>query len=49
MSEKHAGFIINRGHATAGDILALIAEVKRRVFLARGVELIPEVRVIGEE
>lgn len=49
VSEKHAGFIINRGHATAGDILALIAEVKRRVFLARGVELIPEVRVIGEE
>ena len=48
VSEKHAGFIINRGHATAGDILALIAEVQRRVFLARGVELVPEVRIIGE-
>lgn len=48
VSEKHAGFIINRGHATAHDILTLIAEVQRRVFLSRGVELIPEVRVIGE-
>lgn len=48
VSEKHAGFIINRGHATAGDILALIAEVQRCVFLARGVELVPEVRIIGE-
>ncbi|MGP1366154.1 MAG: UDP-N-acetylmuramate dehydrogenase [Schwartzia sp. (in: firmicutes)] len=48
VSEKHAGFILNRGHATAEDVLTLIAEVQRRVFLARGVELIPEVRVIGE-
>lgn len=48
VSEKHAGFIVNRGHATAEDVLTLIAEVQRRVFSAHGVELIPEVRVIGE-
>ena len=48
VSEKHAGFILNRGHATAEDVLTLIAEVQRRVFSAHGVELIPEVRVIGE-
>ncbi len=49
VSEKHAGFIINRGGATAEDILALIAEVQRRVFEARGIKLIPEVRIVGEE
>ena len=48
VSEKHAGFIINRGHATAQDILTLMEEVKRRVFLAHGIELIPEVRIVGE-
>lgn len=48
VSEKHAGFIINRGHATAQDILMLMEEVKRRVFLAHGVALVSEVRIIGE-
>lgn len=49
VSEKHAGFIINRGQATAADILALMAEVQQRVFDRHGVKLVPEVRVIGEE
>ncbi len=47
VSEKHAGFIINRGSATANDILELINEVKRRVYEHSGVMLEEEVRLIG--
>ena len=49
VSEKHAGFIVNTGDATAQDVLNLIEEVKRRVCEAHGVKLMPEVRIIGEE
>lgn len=49
VSKKHAGFVINRGDATAEDVLNLIEEVKRRVFEAHGVKLYPEVRIVGEE
>ena len=49
VSEKHAGFVINTGGATAADVLALIEEVRRRVREAHGVTLVPEVRVLGEE
>ncbi|MBR2774082.1 MAG: UDP-N-acetylmuramate dehydrogenase [Selenomonadaceae bacterium] len=49
VSEKHAGFVVNTGNATAQDVLALIEEVKRRVCEAHGVTLSPEVRIIGEE
>lgn len=49
VSEKHAGFIINRGGATSADILGLIGEVQRRVFAHSGVMLEPEVRIIGED
>lgn len=49
VSEKHAGFIVNTGNANAEDVLALIKEVQRRVLEKFGVELHPEVRVIGEE
>ncbi len=49
VSTKHAGFVINRGDATAEDVLNLIEEVKRRVFEAHGVKLYPEVRIVGEE
>lgn len=49
VSEKHAGFVVNVGNATAQDVLALIEEVKRRVCEAHGVTLSPEVRIIGEE
>lgn len=48
VSEKHAGFIINRGRATAADILALIEQVRQRVLDGTGVTLEPEVRIIGE-
>lgn len=48
VSTKHAGFVVNAGHATAADVLNLIDEVKRRVYEAHGVTLNPEVRIIGE-
>ena len=48
VSEKHAGFVVNAGGATAEDVLNLINEVKRRVNEAHGVTLTPEVRIIGE-
>ena len=48
VSEKHAGFVVNVGGATAEDVLNLIDEVKRRVKEAHGVMLTPEVRIIGE-
>lgn len=49
VSEKHAGFVVNTGGATANDVLTLIEEVKRRVYEFHGVTLNPEVRIIGEE
>lgn len=49
ISEKHAGFVVNAGSATASDVLNLIKEVQRKVYNKFGVMLHPEVRVIGEE
>ncbi len=49
VSEKHAGFVVNRGSATAADVLQLIADVRRIVMEKAGVELHPEVLVVGEE
>ena len=48
VSDKHAGFVVNVGGATAADVLNLIEEVKKRVHDAHGVILNPEVRIIGE-
>lgn len=45
VSTKHAGFVVNTGDATAADVLALIAEVQRRVHETTGVQLKPEVRL----
>lgn len=47
VSNKHANFIINMGNATASDIEAIIAEVHHRVREQTGVNLTPEVRIIG--
>ncbi len=44
VSEKHAGFIINRGNATAEDVMRLISHVKTKVFLDYSVELECEVK-----
>ena len=46
VSEKHAGFVINTGGATAADLRALMAEVQRRVYESSGVALQPEVRFL---
>jgi UDP-N-acetylmuramate dehydrogenase len=49
VSEKHANFIVNpKGKAKAADIEWLINEVKQQVSAMEGVELIPEVRIVGE-
>ena len=48
VSEKHAGFIVNTGGATAGDVTALIALVQDEVEARFGVRLEPEVRILGE-
>lgn len=46
VSEKHAGFIINIGGATCGDVRTLIKLVQDKVMEAQGVHLEPEVRII---
>jgi UDP-N-acetylmuramate dehydrogenase len=47
VSERHANFIINRGHAQAGDILTLIRHVGRQVEQRFGVTLELEVKIVG--
>ncbi|MFA9461415.1 UDP-N-acetylmuramate dehydrogenase [Thiohalorhabdus methylotrophus] len=49
VSERHANFIINRGEATAADIEALIRLIQQRVAERFGMELEPEVRIVGRE
>lgn len=48
ISEKHANFIINHGNASAGDIEKLISLAQESVLEKFGIELIPEVKVVGE-
>ena len=48
VSEKHCGFVINKGNATAQDVLQLIQDVQRVVYDTFQVELEPEVKMIGE-
>lgn len=47
VSEKHAGFIVNKGGATCADVEALIRAIQDTVFQATGVELEPEIRRIS--
>ena len=47
VSEKHCGFVINKGHANACDVLKLIDDVKKTVYDKFQVELEPEVRIVG--
>ena len=49
VSSLHAGFLINSGDATAEDVLLLMKVVQRTVVDRFGVELEPEVRIIGKE
>ncbi len=48
VSEKHCGFVINKGNATAADVLTLVDDVKKKVFEEFQVELEPEVKMVGE-
>ncbi len=49
VSPKHAGFIINCGHATASSILLLMEHVSTVVKEQTGYTLVPEVRILGED
>ncbi len=49
VSEKHAGFLINTGGATANDFLRLMERVQASVMEKYGVPLEPEVRIVGED
>ena len=48
ISSKHANFIVNRGGASAGDIVALMQLTRERVQAHFGITLEPEIRIIGE-
>lgn len=48
VSEKHSGFIVNTGGATCQDVLELMEQVKKEVAARTGIELEPELRVMGE-
>ncbi len=48
VSEKHCGFVVNMGDATAADVCAVICDVRERVFADSGILLEPEVRFIGD-
>lgn len=49
ISTQHANFIVNTGQSTATDVLALISHVQQEVFKQFGIQLQPEVYLIGEE
>ena len=47
VSEKHCGFVVNKGNATAADIIRLMKDVADKVEAEFGVRLEPEVKIIG--
>jgi UDP-N-acetylmuramate dehydrogenase len=47
ISEKHANFIVNLGDARAADVIELIALARKVVKTMSGIELLPEVRMVG--
>ncbi len=49
VSEKHSGFVINKGNATATDVLQLIRTIREKVYEKSGVMLEPEVVILGDE
>jgi len=48
ISEQHANFIVNLGEATAADVKQLMDEVSDRVWQARSIRLVPEIKLIGD-
>lgn len=49
VAEKHCGFVVNKNHATAGDVRTLCREVAKRVKEHSGVDLEMEVKILGED
>jgi len=49
VSEKHANFIVHKGGATAGDVIELINQVKEGVKDKFGIELEPEIKIVGND
>ncbi len=49
VSTLHAGFLINRGHASAKDVLTLMQQVQAEVYERFGVHLEPEARIVGHD
>lgn len=49
VSQRHANFIINRGSATASDVIGLVEQIRKTVNAKYGIILQPEVRIVGEE
>ena len=48
VSTKHANFIVNQGHASAGDVLSLIRKVRAQVARKTGVKLELELKLVGQ-
>ena len=48
VSEKHSGFVVNNGGATAEDVMKVISHVQKTVFEKTGVKLETEVKMLGE-
>ena len=49
ISEVHGNFIVNEGSATAEDVISLMRKVKRRVKDDHGIDLEPEVGLLGKK
>lgn len=49
VSKKHAGFFINKKNATAKEMIELINNVKQKVYDEYGYEIIPEIKIIGDD
>ena len=49
VSAEHGNFIVNDGTATARDVLELIVILQGRIKAERGIELHPEVEIIGQD
>lgn len=48
VSEKHAGFVVNTGNATAKDVICLIEKIKAEVYKKTGKQIETEIKIIGE-
>ena len=49
VSTRHANFIVNKGHAKASDVIDLMRQIQETVFQGFGVNLEPEVTIVGQE